>query len=208
MKNPWQEINLETYENHMKSDDVYQLQTLHQITKEQLDCYKPKCVGILGIAGGNGLDQINLHTTQKIYGFDINQDYLDTCQARYSFMGDKLKLFQCDLNDNFLIMPATNLLIANLIIEYLGDQNFVSLVSRNSNHIEIVSCTIQKNEEEGFVSQSNYTSAFDPLLSISHDADEKNLIELFSKENFDCFNTLEYLLPNGKKFIRLDFKRA
>lgn len=51
LNNPWQEINFEVYENHMKSDAVFQLQTLNQITKEQLECYGHEIVGILGVAG-------------------------------------------------------------------------------------------------------------------------------------------------------------
>ncbi|TCP19701.1 hypothetical protein EV207_1607 [Scopulibacillus darangshiensis] len=208
MNNPWQEINLEIYENHMKSDAVFQLQTLNQITKEQLESYGHEIVGILGVAGGNGLDQIDLPTTKKIYGFDINRDYLDVCQNRYSYMGNTLELLQCDISDSTFTLPKSDLLIANLIIEYVGDATFVSLISQNRNQVEVVSCTIQKKQADGFVSQSNYTSAFDPLLSISHDADAKKLVELFSNEKFSCLKTKEYALPNGKKFIRLDFKKT
>ncbi|MGE7590988.1 class I SAM-dependent methyltransferase [Peribacillus sp. NPDC101480] len=208
MSNPWKEIKLEIYENHMKSDAVFQLQTLNQITKEQFESYGHEIVGILGVAGGNGLDEIDLHTTKKIYGFDINKDYIDACQNRYSYMGNTLELVQCDISDSTFTLPKTDLLIANLIIEYVGDSTFVSLINQNRNQVEVVSCTIQKNQSDGFVSQSNYVSAFDPLLSISHDVDAKKLIELFSNEKFSCIKTKEYTLPNGKEFIRLDFKKS
>lgn len=36
MSNPWKLIDLAAYEDHMSSDEVYQLQTLNEITKEQL----------------------------------------------------------------------------------------------------------------------------------------------------------------------------
>ena len=208
LNNPWQGINLEIYENHMKSDAVFQLQTLNLITKEQLESYGHETVGILGVAGGNGLDQIDLPTTKKIYGFDINKDYLDVCQNRYSYMGNTLELLQCDISDSTFTLPKTDLLIANLIIEYVGDATFVSLINQNRNQVEVVSCTIQKKQADSFVSQSNYTSAFEPLLSISYDADAKKLIDLFSTEKFSCLKIKEYALPNGKKFIRLDFKKG
>lgn len=34
MDNPWELIDLEIYEKHMSSDEVYQLQTLNLITQE------------------------------------------------------------------------------------------------------------------------------------------------------------------------------
>ncbi|WP_051384803.1 class I SAM-dependent methyltransferase [Sporolactobacillus laevolacticus] len=141
----------------MKSDSVFQLQTLNLITKEQLESYTHEIVGILGVAGGNGIDQIDLHTTKKIYGFDINKEYLNTVQNRYSYMGQALELEQCDISESTFGLPRTDLLIANLIIEYVGQTEFVSLIDRNRNQIRVVSCTIQKNQEKGFVSQSNYT---------------------------------------------------
>lgn len=208
LKNPWQEIELEIYENHMKSDAVFQLQTLNQITKEQFESYGREIVGILGVAGGNGLDEIDLNTTKKIYGFDINKDYLDVCQNRYSYMGNTLELVQCDISDNSFTLPKTDLIIANLIIEYVGAATFVSLINQNRNQVEVVSCTIQKKQADGFVSQSNYISAFDPLLSISNDVDSKEIIKLFSNEKFSCIKNKEYTLPNGKIFIRLDFKKS
>lgn len=37
MKNPWEEIPLADYENHMKLDTVLQLQTLNEMMKGQFD---------------------------------------------------------------------------------------------------------------------------------------------------------------------------
>ncbi|MFW6306305.1 MAG: methyltransferase type 11, partial [Bacillota bacterium] len=77
MDNPWKEIDLNTYENHMKSNDVFQLQTLNAITGEQLSDYNYSYIGILGIAGGNGLECIDKDKTSKVYGFDISKNYLE-----------------------------------------------------------------------------------------------------------------------------------
>ena len=37
MKNPWEEISLDDYENHMSLDSVRQLQTLNALMKEQFE---------------------------------------------------------------------------------------------------------------------------------------------------------------------------
>ena len=51
MSNPWQNINLEDYENHMKLDSVMQLQSMNEMMNEQFYTYPVKTIMILGIAG-------------------------------------------------------------------------------------------------------------------------------------------------------------
>lgn len=79
MINPWTDIKLEDYENHMKSASVRQLQALERIMKSQLDCPINSSVMILGVAGGNGLNHINPDIIKSVYGVDINREYLKEC---------------------------------------------------------------------------------------------------------------------------------
>lgn len=76
MKNPWEEIALTDYENHMKLDSVMQLQTLNEMMKGQLAAYSVSSVMILGIAGGNGLEYVRKDKIERVYGVDINSPYL------------------------------------------------------------------------------------------------------------------------------------
>lgn len=76
MKNPWEEINLTDYENHMKLNTIMQLQAMNAIMKQQFYQYPVKTIMILGIAGGNGLEHINPQIIDKVYGIDINPQYL------------------------------------------------------------------------------------------------------------------------------------
>ena len=59
MSNPWKDISLSDYENHMSLDSVMQLQSMNQTMKSQLEDYDVHTVMILGIAGGNGLEHID-----------------------------------------------------------------------------------------------------------------------------------------------------
>ncbi len=52
MKNPWEEISLSDYENHMKLDSVMQLQAMNEMMKGQFNAYSVTNIMILGIAGG------------------------------------------------------------------------------------------------------------------------------------------------------------
>ena len=60
MVNPWKEIGLSDYENHMSLDSVKQLQSLNRTMKEQFNDYDVNTVMIMGIAGGNGLEYVNV----------------------------------------------------------------------------------------------------------------------------------------------------
>ncbi len=76
MKNPWEEISLADYENHMKLDSVMQLQALNEMMKAQFNDYPVSNIMILGIAGGNGLEHISKDKFERMYGVDVNADYL------------------------------------------------------------------------------------------------------------------------------------
>ncbi len=59
MTNPWEDIDLNSYEKHMSLGNVFQLQALNKMMREQFYSYSIKSIMILGIAGGNGLEHID-----------------------------------------------------------------------------------------------------------------------------------------------------
>jgi hypothetical protein len=72
MSNPWLSISLEDYETHMGSEGVRQLSISAELFKCALDCCLPESVAVLGVAGGNGLEQIDCTAIKRIVGVDIN----------------------------------------------------------------------------------------------------------------------------------------
>lgn len=192
----------------MSDARVGQLQQLHHITGEQLTAYPPRTIGVLGVAGGNGLDLINPETTDTVYGYDINTDYLDACKARYhDSLGDRLHLIETSIDRSVKIEPV-GLLIANLIIEYVGAEEFVAFAAANARSIGVLSCVIQRNDAAGFVSSTDYASSFDALASVSSDIDPETLDAAMSDAGFAALGRREYPLPNGKTLIRQDFGPA
>lgn len=206
MSNPWEKIDLDSYEKHMSSSEVYQLQKLNEIMKEQIEENENEYLAVLGVAGGNGLNNIDMSKTKKVYAIDINKNYLEICRQRYNYMGNVLEVLCGDLSDENFIVPKTNLLICNLIIEYIGEEEFVNIIDKNRNHLEVVSCVIQKNNLNSFVSNSDIDSEFNPILAIHHDIEEEKLKFLFSNIGFTYIANKKYTLPNGKEFIRIDFR--
>ena len=203
MANPWEKIELSDYENHMSLESVYQLQVLNQMMEEQFETYDVDTIMILGIAGGNGLDHIDKSKIKKVYGVDVNQEFLAECKKRYESLEDVLETIRADLSDEHLQLPCSKLLVANLLVEYIGYecfQNIVRLVKPT-----YVSCIIQINTGDSFVSDSPYVHAFDCLEEVHHQMDEKSLTDCMSQIGYGLKYTAEQLLPNGKKFVRLDF---
>ena len=76
MNNPWEDISLSDYENHMSLGSVMQLQTLNSFMKDQFEAFPVDTAIVLGVAGGNGLEHIDTDKYRTVYGIDINEDYL------------------------------------------------------------------------------------------------------------------------------------
>lgn len=206
MPEPWEEISLADYENHMSLDSVGQLQALDSIMKEQFAAYPAKTVMILGIAGGNGLRHITAEDFDKVYGVDINRDYLKAVSERYPQLSGVLECIRTDLVTESYILPHSELLIADLLIEYIGFDAFIKAVKQVSP--EYVSCVIQINTDTaGWVSDSPYLHAFDRLDEVHHEIDTPSLITAMEKAGYSpVFRFLEPL-PNGKALERTDFAR-
>lgn len=205
MKNPWEEIKLTDYENHMKLESVMQLQTLNAMMKEQFYQNTAKTIMILGIAGGNGLEHINPKIIKKVFGIDINRDYLDECAKRYTQLDGVLQILCADLTKDNLTLPHANLVVANLFIEYVGYACFQKII--NQVKPQYISCVIQINAEENFVSNSPYIHVFNHLNCVHHQMSKKSLIKAMEGINYRIILNTEELLPNGKKLVRLDFKQ-
>ena len=119
MSSPWLSIPLEDYERHMASAGVGQLTVLAELFHRVLDRYRPQSVAVLGVAGGNGLEQIDPMVTKRIVGLDINQQYLDEIQRRFGTLPG-LELHCCDLAEPNLDLAPVALVQAALIFEHVG----------------------------------------------------------------------------------------
>ena len=201
--NPWKEIKLEDYENHMSLDSVYQLQTLNQIMKKQFSFYTVSSDIILGIAAGNGLEHIHPQSFGTVYGVDINADYLKACRKRYPALKDTLQLICTDLTQTHIHLPNADLLVANLLIEYIGYSCFQKTVKLVKP--KYVSCVIQSNTENSFVSDSPYLASFDDLEKVHHQIDVPGVTHTLEHIGYQQTTQNEIKLPNGKKLIRIDY---
>lgn len=203
MANPWEEISLSDYENHMKLDSVMQQQTLNEMMKGQFAAYPVPKIMILGIAGGNGLEHIPKDKFARIYGVDINTSYLQTVIRRYPELIGCLECLCINLIDETDKLPKADFLIANLLVEYIGYDCFQKAVKQVQPRY--VSCIIQINADDGWVSDSPYIHVFDKLDEVHHQVEEDLLIQALEGIGYKKIAQNEKALPNGKKLVQLDF---
>ena len=204
--NPWEDIDLETYEKHMRLDTVRQLQAMNAIMMQQFEAYPVQTVMILGVAGGNGLEHIRTDKYKTVYGVDINKDYLQAVSERCANLNNILRCLHIDLIHETEKLPESQLVIANLLIEYIGYDAFQEAIL----HIkpEYVSCVIQINtDDKTWVSDSPYLHAFDCLDRIHHQMDEASLIQVMKETGYNRILQASEPLQNGKALVRVDFIR-
>ena len=207
MSNPWEEISLNDYENHMSLDSVKQLQIMNSIMKEQFEDYPVSTAMVLGVAGGNGLEHVSRDKYRTVYGVDINEDYLRIVSERYAYLSDVLKCLKIDLICDADQLPGAQLLIANLLIEYIGYDVFQRVVCKVNP--EYVSCVIQINtDDKQWVSDSPYLHAFDRLDEVHHQMEENALTDAMKEIGYSLVLNACETLPNGKALVRLDYQKV
>jgi Methyltransferase domain. len=205
MRNPWEEIELLDYENHMRLASVRQLQAMNAMMKQQFCQYPVRTIMILGIAGGNGLEHIDPRSVEEVVGVDINKAYLAECKNRYPELQKTLRLLCLDLTGDIDALPRVDLVVANLLLEYIGYAGFQRVITKVAP--QYVSCGIQINTDIDFVSESPYLHVFDDLHHVHHQIVEQPLITAMADINYQVVLRDEMSLPNGKKLVRVDFQR-
>ena len=205
MKNPWEAISLGDYESHMRLDSVRQLQALNAMMKEQLRAYPASTVMILGLAGGNGLEHVRRECFEKVYGVDVNASYLEAAAGRYPGLEGVLECLCADLREEAGRLPPADLLLADLVIEYIGCECFQEVV--RSVKPLYASCAIQVDTPGGWVSDSPYQHVFDLLEEVHRPIEGPALKETMGAIRYQECGIWERKLPKGKKLVRMDFRR-
>ena len=203
--NPWKEISLQDYEDHMSLDSVHQLQTMNAMMKDQFGSYPVETAMVLGVAGGNGLEHVRKEKYKTVYGVDINEDYLRATEERYPDLQGILKCLPIDLVNEAEKLPNADLLIANLLIEYIGYEAFQKTVSKVQP--KYCSCVIQINTDtKQWVSDSPYLHAFDRLDEVHHQMEEDALEKAMKEIGYSLIYRSIETLPNAKALVRMDFQ--
>jgi hypothetical protein len=117
--NPWLTIPLADYEGHMESPGVDQSALLSEIFRAALIRHRPHSLVVLGCAGGNGFDQIDPSTTERILAIDINPGYTAEVSTRFQSRLPGLRVLTMDIQTAALPAISVDLVHAGLVLEYV-----------------------------------------------------------------------------------------
>lgn len=201
--NPWERIKAVEYEGHMKFIKQYDL--LNHIVKEQIEDNCPSIIDIVGIGCGNGLQHIK--TGMVVYGYDINQDFLNVCKEYGQKNNLNLVLKRIDLTAPKATINQCDLIICNLVIEFLGLVSFIRLLKKSKP--KIISVVLQMTiEDTKAISESPYTDKFRELVYYRTEVDPNQLISMLYNAGYMLKCSKSYDLDQTKYLIRMDFNQV
>ena len=74
------------------------------------------------------MEHVDNSKYEKVYGVDINPSYLKKTEERYAYLSDVLECLCIDLITEANRLPKADLLVANLLIEYIGYDAFKKVI--------------------------------------------------------------------------------
>ncbi len=158
-RNPWLDIPLADYEQHMDAPAVAQAAMLADRLHELVDACAPLSLALLGSAGGNGLDRVNPSVTRRMVAVDLNADYLETCRARYGTRFASFEPVHCDLSSGLPFTQPVELVYVGLILEYLNVDAFLEYAPLLVTEGGRISFVFQDpDRQQGAVTSSGVTS--------------------------------------------------
>lgn len=200
--NPWELVSADDYEGHMR--DTGQYDFLNTIFREQLSLYDYHSVCILGIGCGNGLEYIK--SGSVVYGFDINKEFLTKCGLRFSNKKFKLILEQKDLKNEETDFPLCDLLICNLVLEFIGVTSLSRIVKKvNPKFVSVLFQIISDNKS--VVSPSSYSQAFEGISSLTIEVNEEQLSKAMKESGLSLFSRIKYYYSPQKSFIQINYSK-
>ncbi len=200
MDNPWLEVDLSDYVNHMSSPEVGQYQLINDCFRTALDKLKPKRIFVPGCTIGNGFEYINWNSIGKVSALDVNPHFLRVLRERFPDE-KKLEIITGDF-DNFNIKDREyDLIFAALFFEYVDIKSALRKFREMMNESSVLFSMIQMPDAaQSKVSKSKYKSLekLSPYISLItteeyfREIDQAGLqINLSSKKT----------LSNGKSFF-------
>jgi hypothetical protein len=206
VSNPWLNIPLADYEGHMRSEEVQQLDALAELFAAALERCQPTSVAVLGVGGGNGLDQIDGRVTKRDVGLDLNPQYLTEARKRYGGTYN-LSLHCVDLAKERVALEPVGLVHAALVFEHAGIdrclENAVSLTDVGGALCAVLQLPGQAEQEIG---SGNFSS----MLTLKNNfalVDPVSLQRKLGSVGFRMVHEVLRHVPAGKRLWMGVFER-
>jgi Methyltransferase domain len=208
METPWLKIPLADYEAHMALPEVAQAEFLASVFAYQLKELRPRSLAVLGCAGGNGFDRIDISLTKRVVGIDINRDYIQSVAKRYHQMFDTLDLCVLDIASDSMQLEPVDFVFAGLIFEYVEvSRALANVASLCSPGGQLVTVLQMSSPALSAVTPSPFDSlqSLAPIMKI---VDPAAFAFLANEAGFEPISSSRTRLPSGKEFAIGRFEKA
>jgi hypothetical protein len=118
-QHPWSLVPAADYEAHFGLDGAGLLSALGGVFGRVYAARRPRRVALLALRTGAGLEHIDLATTSRVVGLDVNLSFLGVARQRFLELGTRLELFCADAESAELEPGAFDLVHVALALEYL-----------------------------------------------------------------------------------------
>lgn len=198
-KNPWLDISISDYVNHMSSPEVGQYQLINECFRTVLNKYKPNRIFVPGCTIGNGFEHINWGSVKIVTALDINPDFLAALRDIYP-LERKLELINEDLQQFNPFGRQFDLIFAALFFEYVDLSHSLKKLREMMDKSSILVTLIQlpgKNQSK--VTKTMYKSLeqLSPYMNLITKENFENELE---KSGFSIISGIQKTLDNGKSF--------
>jgi ubiquinone/menaquinone biosynthesis C-methylase UbiE len=206
MSNPWLEIPLKDYEEHMALPSIGQAEMLADQFALLIKRIRPASVSLVGCAGGNGLERIDPDRVERVVAVDINSKYVEEARARHAKRLKHLQLICADIQSEELQFEPVDFIYAALVFEYVDVLSTIATLKRICRGGGTLATVLQlPSSRQSTVSPSPYESlsrlaAFMSLVAPS------DLSKIAVAGGFTPATSEIIELPSGKSFCIQTFR--
>jgi len=198
--NPWLDIDISDYVNHMSSPEVGQYQLINLCFKTILQKHSPRRIFIPGCTIGNGFEYISWDYVEIVTALDINPEYLKILKDKFPGV-DNLEIVNADFQTFNPEGRKYNVIFSALFFEYVDLKSTLNKIKDMMNKSSVLFSMIQlPDENQSKVSKTEYKS-LQKLSSFITLTTAKEFRTEIEKAGLIIKSGEQKTLPNGKSFL-------
>ncbi|MCF8243376.1 MAG: class I SAM-dependent methyltransferase [Melioribacteraceae bacterium] len=206
-RNPWMDISLSDYINHMSNPEVRQYQMINEHFKKAVTKHEPRSIFVPGCTIGNGFEHIDWEKIENVLAVDISSSFIEELKNQYGSRKN-LELIAGDIQKISFDKDKYDLIFAALIFEYVDVSMVLQKISNIISEKGILYVILQQaGNNQSLVSKTKYKSL--EILT--------PVIKLITPDQFRIyaaqFGMIEscgelILLNSGKSFYAAEYKKS
>ena len=206
--NPWLNVDLNDYESHMATPRVGQSVLIADEFKRAIESSRPQSIGLIGCAGGNGLDVLVGEDIAHVVCVDINSSYLARLSDRYK---DKIRGLETVYGEVelFSYRQPLDLIFGGLIFEYTRLEEALTALSSSLRSGGMLVALVQvKSIGTATVSSSPYAKALAEVGAAFNYIDPDCMSRVAAARGLNELTRRVETLASGKFFTIIDYQKA